>query len=193
MKRILLLLLVTCLTISACGSQSKQATSATEPELSDTPKNKDIIIENNIDSKEDKEQTSESNSAILKEKKYDIANDDFINLSIYDDGSLNALIYIDDTEKMALAFAYFQTNFSKLNGINVSVGGFCENGSIIWTKTESGEMINSSDNSGNVVSTFPDWASNTLDNPTMTEDEQTEFIELLNSYSSDFISENNNN
>lgn len=191
MKRILLLLLVTCLTISACSSQSRQVTS--EPELSGTPKNEDIITENNIDSKEDKEQTQESNRTILKEKKYDIADDDFINFSIYDDGSLNALIYINDTEKAVLAFAYFYENFSKLSGFNVSVASFCENGSIIWTKLESGEMINSADSTGQTSSDFPDWAYDTLENPTMTKDEQTEFIEILNSCSSDFISENNNN
>lgn len=133
--------------------------------------------------------SSTDSKKICKEQKYDISDSDFINFSIYDDGSIETIINISNTEKMSLALAYFSSTFSALDGYNSSICSICDDGIIIWTKNELGETITSTDKDGNSTTDLPDWSYDTLENQTMTDDEQNEFVEMLKGFSEDFTSQ----
>lgn len=184
--KLLLTMIYISLFITSCTSPSMEIDNSSEKNGS-----------NDINAEENNEDNSETNTdgntqsypidtSLIKEETYNISDTDFIKIKQRDDESFDISIHVNDTEKMSLAFVYFQNFFSYLNGKNIGISGYCEFGSLIWSKIDSDETIVSIDNNGNVINYFPEWSFASLSSPTMSEEAKSDFIILLNEFSADF-------
>lgn len=129
---------------------------------------------------------------VVKTQDYAIDADNYINFTVNntDDGpAFMVYININDNEKASLAFAQYYAYLSKddVKQYNPSICVICNDLMAIWSCRNGYINIAGTNSDGTYVSSLPNWIISDIEDITMGEGEQAEFVKLLTGFVSDFV------
>lgn len=109
--KLLLAMISLSLFITSCASQSIEIDDSSEKPNSNDVSTEEYNEDNPETNTDDSGQNQPIDTSFIKEETYNISDTDFIEIRQRDDESFDISIHINDTEKMSLAFLYFQNFF----------------------------------------------------------------------------------
>lgn len=127
-----------------------------------------------------------SQKKIIKDKTYNIDDEDNIRFVLYED-SINVFITIADVEKASIVFMDLLGMLYEVDDIDKSVTVTCDEGMAAWINTDGTDLTIGTNKNGESVMTMPDWIIADVDELTISEEERDDLFWKIIEFLNDFI------